>query len=391
MREAEEFGRDANDAGLGGPRTAAGTRPGTKALERQVHELQGEVDTLRDQLKDAKARIIAETGHISEQPAARHLRRHPKKSSITTTDKENAHTAAASPVFKPPMDRPLAHNPLANDPPPEGHPAVTPFDPTKTSPTKASPFRSRPLIGDSREGFPQPNDTDIASAAARAAAEVSRSFAGVPRAPVGAKSPARTKAKAGGDELKVKKLNSARVSWNAELEAERTYVPSPTDDTKSAAMNGVGTSTDDVELDSPVKSASPDVKRGGRKLLDGGDKVMAASPKKGGGAKLLHREMPKLPPVPANFPEAFAERLKRLEERAETRERYWKGVVREVRRVASEDSAELRKRCQAAVDGKNEQIRHFRERLNAIVATVHEQSLRVSVEGGVGALGALAV
>ena len=45
-------------------------------------------------------------------------------------------------------------------------------------------------------------------------------------------------------------------------------------------------------------------------------------------------------------------------------------------------------RCQAAVDGKNEQIRHFRERLNAIVATVHEQSLRMSVEGGVGALGA---
>lgn len=258
------------------------------------------------------------------------------------------------------------------------------------SPTKASPFRSRPLIGDSREGFPQPNDTDIASAAARAAAEVSRSFAGVPRAPVGAKIPGRTKAKAGGVELKVKKLNPARVSWNAELEAERTYVPSPTDDTKSAAMNGVGTSTDDVELDSPVKSASPDVKRGGRKLLDGGDKVIAASPRKGG-AKLLHREMPKLPPVPANFPEAFAERLKRLEERAETRERYWKGVVREVRRVASEDSAELRKRCQAAVDGKNEQIRHFRERLNAIVATVHEQSLRMSAEGGVGALGALAV
>ena len=218
--------------------------------------------------------------------------------------------------------------------------------------------------------------------------EVSRSFAGVPRAPVGAKSPGRTKA--GGGELKVKKLNPARVSWNAELEAERTYVPSPTDDTKSAAMNGVGTSTDDVELDSPVKSASPDVKRGGRKLLDGGDKVIAASPRKGG-AKLLHREMPKLPPVPANFPEAFAERLKRLEERAETRERYWKGVVREVRRVASEDSAELRKRCQAAVDGKNEQIRHFRERLNAIVATVHEQSLRMSAEGGVGALGALAV
>jgi hypothetical protein len=51
----------------------------------------------------------------------------------------------------------------------------------------------------------------------------------------------------------------------------------------------------------------------------------------------------------------------------------------------------LRRRCQAAVDGKNEQIRHFRERLNAIVATVHEQSLRMSAEGGVGALGALAV
>ena len=80
-----------------------------------------------------------------------------------------------------------------------------------------------------------------------------------------------------------------------------------------------------------------------------------------------------------------------LARRAEARERYWKGVVREVQRVASEDSAELRKRCQAAVDGKNEQIRHFRERLNAIVATVHEQSLRRSVESGVGALEALAV
>jgi hypothetical protein len=120
-------------------RTKKWTRPGTKALERQVHELQGEVDTLRDQLKDAKARIVAETGSISEQPAARHLRRHPKKSSITTTDKENTHTAAASPVFKPPMDRPLAHNPLANDPPPEGHPAVTPFDPTKGEFTLISP------------------------------------------------------------------------------------------------------------------------------------------------------------------------------------------------------------------------------------------------------------
>ena len=170
-------------------------------------------------------------------------------------------------------------------------------------------------------------------------------------------------------------------------------MPSPTEDTKSSIARAGG---DDVELDSPVKSASPikspiksaspEVKLGGRRL-DAGDKVITASPKKG----VQHREMPKLPPVPANFPEAFVERLKRLEERAEARERYWKGVVREVQRVASEDSAELRKRCQAAVDGKNEQIRHFRERLNAIVATVHEQSLRRSVESGVGALEALAV
>ena len=173
------------------------------------------------------------------------------------------------------------------------------------------------------------------------------------------------------------------MSWNAELEAERTYVPSPTEDTK-ASIARVG--ADDVELDSPVKSASPEVKRGGRRL-DGGDKVIAPSPKKG----VQHLEMPKLPPGARELPEAFVERLKRLEERAEARERYWKGVVREVQRVASEDSAELRKRCQAAVDGKNEQIRHFRERLNAIVATVHEQSLRRSVESGVGALEALAV
>ena len=318
------------------------------------------------------------------------------------SDKENADAVAAvaavaaSPVFK----APVAHNPLANDPLPEGHPAVTPFDPTGAG---ASPFRSRPLIRDSREGFPQPNDGDIAAAAARAAAEVARSFASPrqPRAPA-TKSPAKAatvEAKNTHANVKAKnthkgnKQGNPRVSWNAELEAERTYVPSPTEDTKSSIARAGG---DDVELDSPVKSASPikspiksaspEVKRGGRRL-DAGDKVITASPKKG----VQHREMPKLPPVPANFPEAFVERLKRLEERAEARERYWKGVVREVQRVASEDSAELRKRCQAAVDGKNEQIRHFRERLNAIVATVHEQSLRRSVESGVGALEALAV
>ena len=67
------------------------------------------------------------------------------------------------------------------------------------------------------------------------------------------------------------------MSWNAELEAERTYVPSPTEDTKASTIARAG--ADDVELDSPVKSASPEVKRGGRRL-DGGDKVIAASPKR---------------------------------------------------------------------------------------------------------------
>ena len=390
VREAEEFGRNAQ--GLGGPRAVGAKPPGTKALERQVHELQGEVDTLRARLKDAEAAAAVRTGPVSERPAAPARRKPPKRSA--SSDKENADaavttvTTAASPVFK----APVAHNPLANDPLPEGHPAVTPFDPTGAG---ASPFRSRPLIRDSREGFPQPNDGDIAAAAARAAAEVARSFASPrqPRAPA-TKSPAKAAAvKAKNTHKGNKQGNNPRVSWNAELEAERTYVPSPTEDTKSSIARAGG---DDVELDSPVKSASPikspiksaspEVKLGGRRL-DAGDKVITASPKKG----VQHREMPKLPPVPANFPEAFVERLKRLEERAEARERYWKGVVREVQRVASEDSAELRKRCQAAVDGKNEQIRHFRERLNAIVATVHEQSLRRSVESGVGALEALAV
>ena len=378
VREAEAFGRNAQ--GLGGPRAVGAKPPGTKALERQVHELQGEVDTLRARLKDAETAAAVRTGPVSERPAAP-ARKPPKRS--VSSDKENADAdadaavaaVAASPVFK----APVAHNPLAIDPLPEGHPAVTPFDPG------ASPFRSRPLIRDSREGFPQPKDGDIAAAAARAAAEVARSFASPrqPRAPA-TKSPAKaTNVKAKNARKGNKQGNNPRVSWNAELEAERTYVPSPTEDTK-ASIARVG--ADDVELDSPVKSASPEVKRGGRRL-DGGDKGIAPSPKKG----VQHLEMPKLPPVPANFPEAFVERLKRLEERAEARERYWKGVVREVQRVASEDSAELRKRCQAAVDGKNEQIRHFRERLNAIVATVHEQSLRRSVESGVGALEALAV
>ncbi|ACO66651.1 predicted protein [Micromonas commoda] len=399
VREAEEFGRDAQ--GLGGPRAVGAKPPGTKALERQVHELQGEVDTLRARLRDAEAAAAVRTGPVSERPAAPARRKPPKRSA--SSDKENADAAAAvaavaaSPVFK----APVAHNPLANDPLPEGHPAVTPFDPTGAG---ASPFKSRPLIRDSREGFPQPNDGDIAAAAARAAAEVARSFASPrqPRAPA-TKSPAKAatvEAKNTHANVKAKNThkgnkqgNNPRVSWNAELEAERTYVPSPTEDTKASIARA---GADDVELDSPVKStspikspiksASPEVKRGGRRL-DAGDKVITASPKKG----VQHREMPKLPPVPANFPEAFVERLKRLEERAEARERYWKGVVREVQRVASEDSAELRKRCQAAVDGKNEQIRYFRERLNAIVATVHEQSLRRSVESGVGALEALAV
>ena len=128
LREAEEFGRNAQ--GLGGPRAVGAKPPGTKALERQVHELQGEVDTLRARLKDAEAAAAVRTGPVSERPAAP-ARKPPKRSA--STDKENADAAAAvavvaaSPVFKAPIG---PHNPLANDPLPEGHPAVTPFDPT---------------------------------------------------------------------------------------------------------------------------------------------------------------------------------------------------------------------------------------------------------------------
>ena len=68
VREAEEFGRNAQ--GLGGPRAVGAKPPGTKALERQVHELQGEVDTLRARLKDAEAAAAVRTGPVSERPAA---------------------------------------------------------------------------------------------------------------------------------------------------------------------------------------------------------------------------------------------------------------------------------------------------------------------------------
>ena len=89
-------------------------------------------------------------------------------------------------------------------------------------------------------------------------------------------------------------------------------------------------------------SRRPEVKRGGRRL-DGGDKVIAASPKKG----VQHLEMPELPPVPANFPEAFVERLKRLEERAEARGgagRAWSARYSE---FAGGDSRPKAWRCQA--------------------------------------------
>ena len=91
VREAEEFGRN-GVTGLGGPRAVGAKPPGTKALERQVHELQGEVDTLRARLKDAEAAAAVRTGPVSERPAAP-ARKPPKRSA--SSDKENADAVAA--------------------------------------------------------------------------------------------------------------------------------------------------------------------------------------------------------------------------------------------------------------------------------------------------------
>lgn len=75
----------------------------------------------------------------------------------------------------------------------------------------------------------------------------------------------------------------------------------------------------------------------------------------------------------------FGERLRALEQKAVARETYWQGVVREVQRAHAADAAGLRMQCARAVEAKNVQIRHFREQLNGLIASMHEQQLRKSM------------
>ena len=85
------------------------------------------------------------------------------------------------------------------------------------------------------------------------------------------------------------------------------------------------------------------------------------------------------PAVPEpSYPEPIASRLRRLEDRAAARETHWRSVLNEVQKAHAADAAGLRRQCARAVEAKNVQIRHFREKLNRLIAAMHERSLRES-------------
>ena len=79
-----------------------------------------------------------------------------------------------------------------------------------------------------------------------------------------------------------------------------------------------------------------------------------------------------------SYPEPIAARLRRLEDRAAARETHWRSVLNEVQKAHAADAAGLRRQCARAVEAKNVQIRHFREKLNRLIAAMHERSLRES-------------
>ena len=83
-----------------------------------------------------------------------------------------------------------------------------------------------------------------------------------------------------------------------------------------------------------------------------------------------------------SYPEPIATRLRRLEDRAAARETHWRSVLNEVQKAHAADAAGLRRQCARAVEAKNVQIRHFREKLNRLIAAMHEQSLRDSATRG---------
>ena len=83
-----------------------------------------------------------------------------------------------------------------------------------------------------------------------------------------------------------------------------------------------------------------------------------------------------------SYPEPIATRLRRLEDRAAARDTHWRSVLNEVQKAHAADAAGLRRQCARAVEAKNVQIRHFREKLNRLIAAMHEQSLRDSATRG---------
>ena len=392
----------------GAPRVGASaaskySAPTTRQLERKVHELQGEVDSLTEKLQRAEKTVKGLRGERDRERTAKLEMVRKSRSEGFGPEKENttnggnsAKSPAKSPARRParrPTKSPAkspARGALARaaatasdevaaaaggalprndgkEPLPPGHPAITPFDP---------------------------------AAAAAAAGSGRARDTSAPASPLAPSAAA-----------------ACRVSWNAELERvprERSpsrsplrgggAAPSPSASPARSAMRRRGATSASSAPSSPSRtpphrsktpphrSRTPPSAR--RSLVSDVARAWEEEEERRprGPRPNVSSSTPPPPPPPStalvsvNDAEAqarsFASKLHALEARTVAREAYWQGVVREVQRAHAEDAAGLRRQCARAVEAKNVQIRQFRERLNGLIAAMHEQTLRSSIAAG---------
>jgi colicin import membrane protein len=211
--------------------------------------------------------------------------------------------------------------------PPEGHPAITPFDPSPFR-SKSRATRSNERIGDGATDRPTRSPTKRA-----AKAETDEKDSN--RGEIASRSPANFDAPVAGEDATAKPVaTEAAVEVSTRAKAPRASI-----------------------------SAS----------------LRASLPLEASASAAAKRSAPPASAVPEpSYPEPIAARLRRLEDRAAARETHWRSVLNEVQKAHAADAAGLRRQCARAVEAKNVQIRHFREKLNRLIAAMHERSLRES-------------
>ena len=218
---------------------------------------------------------------------------------------------------------------------PEGHPAITPFDP--------SPFRSK-----SRRGCDGANDRPT-------------------------RSPTKRAAKVEKDE-KDEKDEKVEKDETDEKDSNRGDTES-----RSPANFDAPVAVEDATAKPFAAEAAVEVSARAKVPRASNSASLRASFPLASASAAAKRSEPSASAVPEpSYPEPIAARLRRLEDRAAARETHWRSVLNEVQKAHAADAAGLRRQCARAVEAKNVQIRHFREKLNRLIAAMHERSLRES-------------